>query len=107
MIRVIDQETNDALIKRATRRTKANGMSLQELDNDKYGKLLIDACVVEPNFKDAQVCDYYKTMDPLEVPGRMLSVGEYSRLVREIKEFNELITTDEEAEAIEETAKNS
>lgn len=107
VIRVIDQETNDALIKRATRRTKSNGMILQELDNDKYGKLLIDAYVVEPNFKDAQVCDYYKTMDPLEVPGRMLSVGEYSRLVREIKEFNELITTDEEAEAIEETAKNS
>lgn len=106
VIRVIDQETNGRLIKQATKKTKMNGTVMQELDNDKYGKLLINACVVTPNFKDSQVCDYYKTMDPLDVPGRMLTVGEYNRLVKAIKELNELVTSDEDFDDLNETAKN-
>jgi len=106
VIRVIDQDTNDRLLKQATKRTKVNGMVVQELDNTKYGKLLVSACVVEPNFKDAELCAYYKTMDPLDVPGRMLAVGEYNRLVNAIKELNELITSEEELNSLEEEAKN-
>lgn len=67
VIRVIDQETNDRLLKRAMKKTRANGRIVQELDTDKYGKLLVDACVVTPNFKDAELCAYYKTTDPLDV----------------------------------------
>ena len=106
VIRVIDQETNDRLIKQSTKKIKANGQVLQELDNIKYGKLLLAACTVEPNFKDSELCAYYKTMDPLEVPGRMLSVGEYNRLVGVIKELNELVTTEDELSELEEEVKN-
>lgn len=106
VIRVIDQETNDKLIRRATKKTKANGQIIQELDNERYIKLLLDACVVEPDFKDADVCAFYKAVDPLDVPGRMLTVGEYNRLAKEIREFNDLTVTDEDISAIEETAKN-
>ncbi len=107
VIRVIDQDTNDRLIKQATKKTKMNGTVLQELDSSKYGKLLINACVVTPNFKDSELCNFYKTMNPLDVPGRMLTVGEYNRLVKAIKELNELVTSDEEFEELEEEAKNS
>lgn len=72
----------------------------------KYGKLLINACVVTPNFKDSELCAYYKTVDPLEVPGRMLTVGEYNRLVRAIRELNELVTSDEDFYELDEEAKN-
>ncbi|RGY97269.1 hypothetical protein [Clostridium sp. AM58-1XD] len=106
VIRVIDQETNDRLIKQATKHTKANGQVLQELDNVKYGKLLIAACVVEPNFKDSELCAYYKTMDPLDVPGRMLSSGEYKRLVQAINRLNGFTASDEEYAELEEEAKN-
>lgn len=106
VLRVIDQETNNKLIRQATKKVKANGQIMQELDNEKYGKLLVQTCVVEPNFKDAELCSYYQTMDPLDVPGRMLTVGEYNRLVYAIKELNELITSEDELAALEEEAKN-
>lgn len=105
-IRVIDQETNDKLLARATKRTKVNGQIVQEVDNSRYGKLLISACVVEPDFKNAEVCNFYKTMDPLDVPGRMLSVGEYNHLVREIQKLNGLAITDEDVGEEQEEAKN-
>ena len=106
IIRVIDQETNTKLIRQATKKVKSNGQIMQELDNEKYGKLLVQTCVVEPNFKDAELCSYYKTMDPLDVPGRMLTIGEYNRLVYAIKELNELVTSEDELSALEEEAKN-
>ena len=106
VLRVIDQETNNKLIRQATKKVKVNGQIMQELDNEKYGKLLVQSCVVEPNFKDSEQCSYYKTLDPLEVPGRMLTVGEYNRLVYAIKELNELITSEDELAALEEEAKN-
>ena len=106
VIRVIDQETNDRLLKRAMKKTRANGRIVQELDTDKYGKLLVDACVVTPNFKDAELCAYYKTTDPLDVPGRMLTMGEYDLLVKEIRNLNEMIGDDDSLEELEEEAKN-
>ncbi len=106
VIRVIDQETNGKLLKQATKKTKSSGQLIQELDSDKYGKLLVQACVVEPDFRNSDLCAYYKTVDPLDVPGRMLTVGEYNRLVSAIKEINELVTTEDEYSAMEEEAKN-
>ena len=106
VIRVIDQETNGKLLKRATKKTKLNGQIVQELVSDTYGKLLVQACVVSPDFKDSEICAYYKTMDPLEVPGRMLTVGEYNRLVTAIKELNELVTEESELDELEDEAKN-
>lgn len=106
IIRVIDQETNNKLLRQATKKMKSNGQIMQELDSEKYGKLLVQACVVEPNFKDSELCAYYKTMDPLDVPGRMLTVGEYNRLVFAIKELNELVTSEDELSALEDEAKN-
>ena len=102
VLRAIDQETNDRLIRRAQRTSKVNGQTVRELDTEKYGKLLISACVIEPNFKDAELCAYYKTVDPLDVPGKMLSSGEYAQLMQEINSLNGF----EDIDGLEETAKN-
>ena len=102
VLRAIDQETNDRLIRRAQRTSKVNGQTVRELDTEKYGKLLISACVIEPNFKDAELCAYYKTVDPLDVPGKMLSSGEYAKLMQEINSLNGF----EDIDGLEETAKN-
>ena len=105
VIRVIDQETNDRLTKKATKSSKS-GASAKDFDSMKYGKLLIDACVVTPNFKDSELCDYYKTVNQLDVPGRMLTAGEYKRLVNAILELNEITVSDEEFDELDEEAKN-
>lgn len=102
VLRAIDQETNDRLIRRAQRTSKVNGQTVRGLDTEKYGKLLISACVIEPNFKDAELCAYYKTVDPLDVPGKMLSSGEYAKLMQEINSLNGF----EDIDGLEETAKN-
>lgn len=108
VIRVIDQETNNKLIKQATEKKKANGRLVETLNSEKYGNLLIQACVVEPDLKNAELCSYYKTMNPVDTINRMLSVGEYNRLVREIKLLNEIdeLANDEDAETVEEELKN-
>lgn len=108
VIRVIDQETNNKLIKQATEKKKVNGRLIEMLNSEKYGNLLIQACVVEPDLKNAELCAFYKTVNPVDTINRMLSVGEYNRLVREIKLLNEIdeLADDEDVEAIEEELKN-
>ena len=105
-IRVISQEVNEAIRKRSSRPAKKNGMVVGEsLDTEKFGKELIVACTVSPNFRDSELCSYYKTVDPLEVPGKMLTAGEYNKLIRAINIFNGFITDDgDDVEA--EPAKN-
>lgn len=108
VIRVIDQETNNKLIKQATEKKKVNGRLIEMLNSEKYGNLLIQACVVEPDLKNAELCAFYETVNPVDTINRMLSVGEYNRLVREIKLLNEIdeLADDEDVEAIEEELKN-
>lgn len=101
-IKKIDQETANALSKKCTKRTKENGTVVEKLDNAKYSNALIVECCLVPDFRDSEMCDYYKVIDPLSVPGRMLSVGEYGRLSQAIMDFNDFDTP----EKIEEEAKN-
>lgn len=105
VIRAISQETNEGLRKQASKPIRKNGVTVgEDLDSIKYGRLLVLSCTVEPDFKDKELCDYYKTMDPAEIPSRMLGAGEYAKLVKEINKLNGFVMDDE---ALEEEAKNS
>lgn len=105
VIRVVSQETNEGLRKRASHPIRKNGTTIgEDFDTDLYGKLLLQACVVSPNFRATELCDYYKTKDPLEVPGRMLTAGEYRKLIKEINNLNGFT---DDPEVLEDEAKNS
>lgn len=104
VIRRIDQETNDKLVRRAQKQVVQNGQIMTIMDNEKFGCLLISTCVLVPDFKNAEMCRHYETMDPLDVPRRMLSSGEYAKLMMEINSFNGF--DDLTVSAIGETAKN-
>lgn len=101
-IRKIDNETAGALLKKCRRQERVRGQIIEKTDNERYTKLLVLACVVEPNFKDAEMCSYYGVVNPEDVPGRMFSVGEFNRLSDAIMDFNDFDTP----EKIEEEAKN-
>lgn len=106
-IRVISQEVNESLHKQASRPVRKNGVVVgSELDSTKYGNLLLIACTAYPNFKDAELCEYYKTKDATEVPARMLTIGEYNKLVKEIQRLNSFATDDDQVDTLEEEAKN-
>lgn len=96
VIRPVSQEENDGLIRASTRRSKVNGQLVDRVDQTEYGRRLVVAATVEPDFSSEAMCKAYGTMDPLEVPGKMLLVGEYGRLSQAIMELSGLDDDPEE-----------
>jgi len=104
-IRTISQAENDALVKKAQKVDMVRGRRIQYQDDQKYTNSLIVACTVQPDFRDAELCQAYGTLDPLEVPGKMLLSGETAKLVEAIMNLNGFTVQSPEEE--EEEAKNS
>ena len=73
-------DENEKLIRLSTRRVNVRGQKVERLDNGEYGRRVVVAATVTPDFRSEEMCKAYGTMDPLEVPGKMLLVGEFNRL---------------------------
>ena len=84
-IKAITQEENDLISKKATKSYKENGQRYEYLDSVDYCRRLVVASTVDPDFRDKELCEGYGVLDPLQVPGKMLFSGEYSKLLQEIK----------------------
>lgn len=103
-IRPITQEENNALIKQCTVTKKgARGME-RKLDTDKYSASLVVAATVEPDFRNADLCKAFGTLDPLQVPAKMLLTGEYQRLADAILALSDI--GDSAEDEAEEEVKN-
>ena len=100
-IRALTQEENDELTKKSMHLAKGGRRGEKELDRIGYNRRILVAATVSPDFSNEELCTAYGTMDPLEVPGRMLLAGEYDRLSREILALSGF------DEDLEEQAKNS
>jgi hypothetical protein len=98
------QEENDALIKASTRTLKGkSGRAAEKLDTALYQKRLVAACVSDPDFASAKMCESYGAVDPLDVPGKMLLAGEFAKLLDAIMRANAF----DDPQALAEEAKNS
>lgn len=102
-IKTIMQEENERLTRKCRKVETIRGQRVESLDNQKYNRALIVACTVEPDFRNADLCKAYGTVDPLDLPGKMLTVGEANNLAREILDLNGF---SDEAEQLEDEAKN-
>lgn len=87
-IRALTQEQNDAIIKQATRRVKVNGQPTEQLDSVDFSRRMVVAATVEPDFQNSELCAAYGVMDPLQLPGKMLLSGEYSKLLQAINDLS-------------------
>ncbi|RKD33087.1 phage tail assembly chaperone [Lacrimispora algidixylanolytica] len=103
VIKAITQKDNEKLARMSRKNVSVNGSPVEKLDNLLYTKRLVLACVQEPDFSNQEMCKYYGTEDPLDVPSQMLSIGEYNRLSEAILELNGM----KDAEDKLEEAKNS
>ena len=103
VIQAISQEKNAELSENSKNEKIVDGTPMPMLDNGLYTKRLMLECVKEPDLNDSELCKYYGVIDPLEVLGRMLSIGEYQNLSAEIMGINGLKTKKEKLEE----AKNS
>ena len=102
-IKALTQEENDRLTAQSMALVKGGRRGEKVLDELAYGRRLIVAATVEPDFTSAELCAAYGVMDPLELPGKMLLAGEYNRLSKAIMELSGFGTDPEE---LEEQAKN-
>lgn len=87
-IRALTQEENAQIGKKCMRMAKFGKRGEKELDTVAYTNRLVVAATVEPDFTSEAMCRAYGTMDPLEVPGKMLLAGEYKRLTDAIMELS-------------------
>ena len=90
VIRPNTQEENERMTKLSTRTVKVNGQPVEKLDSLEYGRRMVVAATVTPDFASEEMCVKYGTRDPLEVPSKMLLIGEYARLSRAIMELSGL-----------------
>lgn len=98
-VKAISQAENDALVKAATLTYKdRTGAKVQNFDRQKYVRSLIVAGTKDPDFREKELCDAFGTLDPEEVPGRMLYAGEYQRLADAISELSGFDDGDVEGE---------
>ena len=100
-IKALSQEENEKITKQSTKPVKTKGGIIEKLDSVEFGRRLVVAGTVEPNFSSEEMCKAYGVLDPLSVPGKMLLSGEFSRLLREISDLSGFSSED-----IEEEAKN-
>lgn len=102
-IKSVSQEVNTALVNKYTRPKMVNGRKVDIFDNNAYTRALVVACTVQPDFREAEMCQAYGCVDPMSVPEKMLRPGEFTNLVKEIME---LCGFDDDAQLLSEDAKN-
>lgn len=90
VLRAISQEENEQLANMSKKPVTVDDATTEKLDTVLYTKRLVLACVQEPDFMDQEICKYYGTVDPAEVPSKMLSIGEYRLLSDEIMDLNDM-----------------
>lgn len=100
-IRSVSQEENEQITRASKRQRKVNGMVQEYLDSIEYGRRLVVTGTVMPDFRAKEMCEAYGTLDPMQVPGKMLTAGEFSALMTAISELSGF-----DAEAPEDEAKN-
>ena len=60
------------------------------LNNARYSKKMIVACMVQPNLKATELCEYYGVLDPGDAVNEMFTIGEKNRIMDAILEVNDL-----------------
>lgn len=79
------------------------GQTRSELDVRKYNAMLVTKSVVVPDFNEADIQERFGAVSAEQVPGRMLTSGEYATLLEKITEINGFDNTFDD---LKEEAKN-
>lgn len=87
-IRSLTQEENAAIIKAATRQKKVDGQWQDSIDANELSARTVVEATVFPDFRSAELCETYGTKDPVQVPGKMLLAGEFSRLIGAVSKLS-------------------
>lgn len=94
-----DEAIRNACMKKVQVTGKKN-QYINELDSNRYVRLLCTNSVVFPNLKDAELQDSYGVSSPDDLLVAMLTAGEFSTLAEKVSELsmNKSVITDEDIE---------
>ena len=84
VIKSIRAADNDSLVRKNTDRKTG------KFNSTTYSNQLIVACMVEPDLRSTEICDYYGSIDPNDVPGLMFTIGEKQIIQDAILEINDV-----------------
>ena len=87
-IRTLTQEVNEMIGRKCRKTVVVNGVPQERVDDAEYGRQVVLAAVVEPDFSDAELCMQLGVVDPSLAPGKLLLAGEYTKLQHEIMQFS-------------------
>ncbi len=103
-IKAISAEQDESIRKTATKKTKnKNGMVEKEIDFPLYLSKLATASVVFPDLQNIELQNAYNVMSGEDLIKKMLTSGEYYRLLDVVKEVNGF---EESAEELLDEVKN-
>ena len=99
-IKALTEETVAALRKKHTRKEKnRQGQWVDNFDSARFVRALVVEATLEPDFSAVELCQAYGVVDPLDVPGKMLLAGEYTKLSDAICELSRIYDDDAGDEA--------
>lgn len=87
-VRSLTQDENEAIVNECRRSVKVNGVVQSMIDTGALGRHTVVEGTVEPNFRDTKLCEAFGTLDPYQVPAKMLLPGEYQKLLNAIQELS-------------------
>lgn len=89
-IKALNQETLELIAKRSTREQTIDGRKVNAIDKVQHlNRCLVESCIY-PDFKSKELCEHYGTLDPVDLPKKMLFVKEYEKLARAFLDLNGL-----------------
>lgn len=96
-IRAIDEDLNESIRKSCViqERDKRTRMVTERIDHELYLAKLVTECVVYPNLKDAKLQESYGVLGAEKLIKKMLTAGEYAKIIEAVQEVNGFDDDDE------------
>lgn len=89
-LKALNQETLELISKRSRHEQTIDGRKVNAVDKAEHlSRCLVESCIY-PNFRDKDLCERFGTLDPVELPKKMLFVSEYEKLARAFLDLNGL-----------------
>jgi Phage XkdN-like tail assembly chaperone protein, TAC len=88
IIRAMTSDEFEVFQKQCTRTKFSKGKRETEFNNKRFNEMVITACTVEPNFKDAETLKRAGVNTPEQLINKSLKSGEIQNLANEISAFS-------------------
>lgn len=106
IMKSLTQEKMQEIAKRSTHEKRVNGKIVSEMDAIEHLNRCLVASVISPDLTNRDLCNAYKTEDPVQLPSKMFLVDEYEKLAKAFAKLNGINSDDSDSEILGDVSKN-